>query len=225
MTIGWYKRPASYFEQYKVLSKQDLTTLISLDDLKTRLGLDLTDTYYDNYLRDLLSQVIADAEDYTRLTIGKTEFKTFLSYFQTTAMYEIRRAPFLNDEPFALTYIDTANATKTVAVDVYEITEATDQDYVEMVELPGKNYPISDVRQSAQPIRFQFFAGYDENTLPKKLKMALIEHVAYNFTDVDCGTGCGACLAIPQIAKQTYDAMQIKTISWNPVRGGPYYGY
>ena len=152
---------------------------LSLDEAKEHCQVDLTSTYYDNYLTDQIKVAREDAEAYLgRALITRTYQKT-LEAWPTDGEIRLPMSPVQTDS-FKIEYYNSANVLTEWSSANYELDNLTIPARVRPVT--GVSFPTTAGRY--WPILITYKAGYGVagDDVPEKIRQALRFRIGTNFT-------------------------------------------
>lgn len=127
----------------------------------------------DTTLEIILRSAIQSIEDYAATSLISQGFRKYRSEFPT--MYGKDRSMFLGMRPLvsvaSVTYYDIDGTQQTLSTDVYSVTEAGSNPWVNLK--PGQVWPATEIRENAVAINFT--AGYGSaGVVPRDLVSAVL---------------------------------------------------
>jgi uncharacterized phiE125 gp8 family phage protein len=179
------------------------TLVVTLDEAKTALRINLTDTSEDA----LITRLIYTATSYFELVTGRDLInKTYKCYLNTFPVFNSGYAPItysgynpalgitiLKSKLQSVTSIKYYSGGVQLTWDPanYYITDNTD--YAGIYLAPDSNWP-SDIDNRLQSVMITFVAGYGATAsdVPYDIKQALLQYICYlyeNRGDCDCSGG------------------------------------
>ena len=198
--MDYLKPYQSYFTYLVITPPVELP--VSLADVKEHLRLDQTDTSQDDYLTFLIQAAGDFCEEYTSRTLINTGFRTFRNFF--AGSIELRRSPFVQLDAFEYSVDGTFTAVDSA---VYYTTQEID--FSKIILKNNSNYP-SDGDEILQLVRIDFTAGYgdDSSSIPQKLRLAILNHIAALYENRgDCDNcSCADVMAtLPKTSRIVYN--------------------
>lgn len=165
--------------------------VITLDEAKAWLKIDLSDTSQDVLILQLIRMMQNAFEKYTRLTLFTTEFRTYRDYFGQD--WELKRAPIqlINQ----IQYIED-NLLSVVDPLIYFLYKSGNNSYGYPVLKENEIWPNSFDRQK-DVIHIDFLAGFGATPdfIPDDIKLAILYSVANAFENrgdcSDCSDSSG----------------------------------
>lgn len=184
--IGGYDYQTVYHPVHTVVTP-NAGLAVSLDEVKTHLGYDVSDTSNDVELTAFIKAAMNAVEQYCQITLLSTVFRADLPVLGLETA--------LHKRPYtALTKIEYIRASDGEIVTIDPVTYhviASHQLRARLYLGSGKEWPDDDaVRQDA--FRITYSAGWTTDTLPADIKAALLQIVAkFDAGRGDCEDGAG----------------------------------
>lgn len=204
------RTPVPIAYSYEVIVPRSSLPL-TLDEVKEHLNIPLTFTDDDAYLTLLIEAVTDYFECFTNRTLINTTYRTYRDHFPSCGECYVLRKSKVDPVTVSIDYKKDGSLV-TVGVDVYYVTNETG--YPGIYTFPNKNWP-SDADKVVQAIQIDFVAGFgpDESSIPSKIKIALLNHIAALYVNRgDCDSdGCAS--ALPQASGLIYGQYKILSTS------------
>lgn len=196
---GYYSRvpitrnPVAIAYTYKVIVPPASLPL-TLSEVKKHLEIDPLYVDDDDYLTLLISAVAEYFECFTNRTLINTTFRTYRDRFADACSCFVLRKAVIDPSTVEINYKKDSVLTPVPPTDYYVTDESS---YPGIYLFEGKSWP-SDADRVVQAIQIDFVAGFgpDETSIPPKLKIALLNHIAALYTnrgDCDSDT-CASAL-------------------------------
>ena len=199
---------------------------VSLDELKTWLGIPAATTAFDPVLNLIIPAVTKNAERYTKRDFIAKTYTTLRDgfYEDIPGVYEYPRYPSIysfdhNDNPLQLrrtpttsivsiNYLNIDEVVTLVDSSVYYLTQTSGSDF--SLVLPVDQWPNDVLRDRLQTVTIEFVAGWADAAAFQEqwndLYLAMLTHMAYAFTNRgDCSVAQGCqCASAPAEALMVY---------------------
>ena len=147
--------------------------LITLTEIKEFTRINTTMTVDDGLLMALLSSVITYCEKYTGLSISLKEYEKVFGCKDklTDECFELRKGPV--DEISSIVINDVDGST------IVDLDDMKFKNYKQSTKVYIPNGNLSLGSDKLEPLVCTFTAGYTADTLPKTLKTAMLQLLAY----------------------------------------------
>lgn len=197
-----------------IVTVDPATLPLTLDEVKTHLRIDLTDSSQDTYLTILIKAVTAFAEKYTKRDFITRTYETLRDSFGNSLV--IRRSPFVSVSKVEYLVDDILT---TVLTDIYFLTDSNTYPHLSL-KVDGVWPTNEDLREQAVKITFTVGYGTDTTDVPESLRIGMLQHIAAlyeNRGDCDSSRVSGGILAgaqkfLPVDAQLIYDMYRIISI-------------
>jgi len=182
---------------------------VSLAEVKEHLRLDPDDDTQDDYLTFLIQTATEFAEERLKRVLINTKFRTYRDWFECCIL--LRRSKLQTLDLFE--YLVDGTFT-TVDSDLYYTTD--ESDYSKIVLKNESCYP-TDKDDQLQSIKIEFTAGYGSTaaSVPPKIKMALLNHIAALYENRGDCDNASISATLPATSKNIYDMMMIRDLLSN----------
>lgn len=176
---------------------------VTLEEVKTHLRLDPSDTSQDSYLTLLIVAASQCFEAYTRRILITTQFQTLQNYLLPSL--ELYRSPFQSLTSFKYTVSGSLVDIDSSLYYIYLKPE-----YARILLKDGEEYPINgdDILQGIE-IKFKVGYGDDESAIPIDIKLGLLNHIATLYENRGDCDQASIMKALPNTARFIYDKYRI----------------
>ncbi|UCF50258.1 MAG: phage head-tail connector protein [Thermoplasmatales archaeon] len=189
---------------YKALTSTDPLDVISLNQIKNYLKIELTETSEDDFLTLLISGAVDFVQKYTKRQLLTTQFLTYRDYW--SYQEELRKSRFV--ELDSVKYY-TDDVLTTFDTDNFYSTD--ENDFSKIILKDNKTFPDLDNRVQAIQITFKAGYGTTSSSIPDDILIALRSHIAFMYSNR------GDCIeilskistAIPPTARMIYEKYRI----------------
>jgi len=187
------------------------TLPLTLEEVKSYLRLDPTDTSEDALLLLMIEAASDFCQKYTKLTFFTTTFDTFRDIFSAT--FQIRKYPVQS-----VTEIEfTPKGQTPIVIDPSNYTLLPSTLSFPYVEMNAIESVLPSVFLCLLTIRIRFVAGFgdDPSDIPAGLRLGMLQHIAAMYENRGDCSGCDSksCeLLLPTEAKNEYDIWRIRSI-------------
>lgn len=190
---------------YEVVAQRAALPL-TLSEVKEQLNIPLSSTIKDSYLTFLIEAVTDYFESFTNRILINTGFRTYRDKFPCCSNCFIIRKAKVDPGSVLINYLKNSVLTP---IDPLKYYVTSQNSYPGIYLNQNQSWP-NDVDIRVQAIQIDFTAGFgaNESSIPAKIKLSLLQHIAaLDANRGDCDSD--ACAnALPSAAKNIY--MQYK---------------